>query len=495
MTAEHPAPFATSPLRIMILFRRNVVAAEVDALVAHLVAERGHALTIACSMRSLTALLSEDTSRAAAFVDLAGRPMEPLRPKKSAGGGAEEATRAVRVATVLRKALLGLGPSRALLLARSIARRAREVRSLLARHRPNALLVFDDRAVVPEMLCLREAKARGIPAVLVPFAASSVESDLLLRAAKPDHHVEAGLLRPLKRRLARRYPAHALHRPEGPVLFFDMWSMLPMAAFGLLHTRPWSIGGGDVDAVGVLGPADRRQVLEQGVEPDRVHVTGQPSLDALARARGAGRAALRQALHARYGIDPATPLAVCALPQYAEHGMLDAERHAAVTQALFRAMGASGAAGLLSLHPKSKPDAYRPAADRHGLVIAAEPLRDLLPAADVFVATYSSTVRWSVMLGIPTVIADLPRLRYTLFADLKEVRVVEEEDALAAELAALASDAAGREALGAALSRRGVSLGVLDGLACRRLSTLVETLVGAPEGGVKPGASRSASSA
>jgi hypothetical protein len=61
---------------------------------------------------------------------------------------------------------------------------------------------------------------------------------------------------------------------------------------------------------------------------------------------------------------------------------------------------------LLSLHPRSRPEDYREAAERAGAVISDRPLLEILPAADLFVATHSSTVRWAILLGIPTLVLD-----------------------------------------------------------------------------------------
>jgi hypothetical protein len=60
--------------------------------------------------------------------------------------------------------------------------------------------------------------------------------------------------------------------------------------------------------------------------------------------------------------------------------------------------------------------------------ILDERLSDSLPSADLFIATYSSTVTWSILCGIKTVIVDFYGFKYTMYDFLKSIRKVEEKE-------------------------------------------------------------------
>ena len=60
--------------------------------------------------------------------------------------------------------------------------------------------------------------------------------------------------------------------------------------------------------------------------------------------------------------------------------------------------------------------------------ILDERLFESLPSADLFVATYSSTVIWSVLCGIRTVVVDFYGFKYTMYDFLQSIRKVEEKE-------------------------------------------------------------------
>ena len=85
---------------------------------------------------------------------------------------------------------------------------------------------------------------------------------------------------------------------------------------------------------------------------------------------------------------------------------MQATEHERMTRKLFADLRATGASVLISLHPRSRRGDYQEMADGCGARIAESPLLELLPAADLFVATHSSTVRWAILLKTPIIVLD-----------------------------------------------------------------------------------------
>lgn len=461
---------------VMVLYSRKVVSAEVEALIDHFANSARYQLLVACADRSLPQNLSDDALLRGRFVDLAGVEFQPVRRAQSMER-APATTFRTSLRDKIRRAALGIGAARAIFLGYRLWRHSRRALRLLERYRPVAAVVFGDRSAVPEMTFLKMARRLGLPSLLLPFAASSVESDLSLRKGQQTFMVEAGQLRWLRRWLASRYPHQVEQGPDGPMLFFGFLDSIAMAAFGLLKGRSWINGGGDVTAVGVFGPDDAASLVAYGLDAGKVHLTGQVSLDVLVRERHRAEA-LRSELAARYFQGASKPLMICAVPHYAEHGQLDWPVHMEQTEALFRAIGDSGANGLLSLHPKSMHSTYAPLAKRYGLVIADAPLKECLPAADIFVSGYSSTVRWAAMLGIATVLVDIAGLGYTMYDELTALHTVTDAENLAQVLARLARNSDDRNAMAGLLGEQGRSFGILDGCSCRRVEDVINGMVG-----------------
>ena len=188
-------------------------------------------------------------------------------------------------------------------------------------------------------------------------------------------------------------------------MFLAPGQILALAHRGACMPVPWSYGGGLTDYAAVFGEVDRDRCVADGVPAGKLVVTGQCSLAALHR-RARQRPRIRAAVMRRYGFDPARRLVVLAMPQHAEHGLRPWPQHHAESARRLADLAATGAAVLVSLHPRSKREDYAPIAAAHGAVLAEERLIEMLPAADLFVAAHSSTERWSVVLRDPTLILD-----------------------------------------------------------------------------------------
>ena len=377
----------------------------------------------------------------------------------------------------LKRIALNFRPLHTPILWRGLGADLRAASKLIERIRPVVVATYSDRTPRPDMALLATARRARVPTVLLPFATSTRESDAYVRREATHLRLDRGPLAMVRRAFARRNPRHAMDTEYGRMLFFSLWDCFALAAHRLHETSPWVVGGGEIDLVAVASMEDLDTALSHGLSGEHIRVTGQASLDALHRSRS-GRDVLRAALRASYGLRHDRPIALCAVPHLAEHGLRSWSDHEADTRDLFRALAASGADVLLSLHPKSEFSVYRELAGRYGLRIATEPLRDMLPVADMFVAGFSSTVRWAAVLGIPTVVFDPARIGYRMYDGLRSVPKLTNATDLGCELSSLAGDSEARARRGAALRTEGQRLGMVDGKACARIIELFAELAG-----------------
>ncbi|CAN7457364.1 hypothetical protein [Polaromonas sp. LjRoot131] len=369
----------------------------------------------------------------------------------------------------LKNPLLRIGLLRSLFTLLEISRRRREVDRQLAELRPDVLLVFEDRVVHPEMVWLDVAARRGIPALLVRYASSSAESDAWTRRGKTAYSLESGILAWARRRFARLHPRHEWQSPWGRQLFYSLWDGSALALAGMAGLHPWVVGGGKVAAVAVQGEADLHEALALCDDAPRFHVTGQPSWDSMADRRLQARAAQGLAAGRKLKL-------VCALPQWGEHLQLPWPEHMARIQSLFEIFQASQCEVLLSLHPKASREAYETLAAQYGLQVAQPSLSTILPEADIFVASWSSTLRWSAMLGIASVNLDWAGQNYALFSALPSLRLSQGPSDLPPMLAKLVHAAQERSALGAQLQQESRVYGKIDGQAGQRVFSLLSNL-------------------
>jgi hypothetical protein len=366
--------------------------------------------------------------------------------------------------------LLRIGLLRSIVTLLEISRCRREVDRQLVELRPDVLVVFEDRVLHPEMVWLDTAARRGIPALLVRYAASSAESDAWSRRGKAAYALEFGVLSWARRCFAHFYPRHELQTPWGRQLFYSLWDSAALALAGMAKVQPWVVGGGKVAAVAVQGEADLQEALSLCDDASRFHVTGQPSWDSMA--------ARRLQAHAVPGAAAGGEKLklVCALPQWGEHLQLPWLEHMAKIQSLFEILQATQCEVWLSLHPKASREVYEPLATQYGLQLAQHALSTILPEADIFVASWSSTLRWSAMLGIASVNLDWAGQNYVLFSALPSLRLSHGPSDLPPMLAELVHTAQERSTLGARLQQESLVYGKIDGQAGQRVFSLLSNL-------------------
>lgn len=380
---------------------------------------------------------------------------EDARASAEDDGDPEEAG----LRTVRRKAYSLLpGFARSLRHFRGLGRTARSILDRLPSVR--ALLLISDRKVGIETAFVRAANERGIPSLIVPFADSFPEAlaEVRIRDAESrKKHLASG---PWRRFLAWRFPGW-IFRHKGQDLFYSPPGDLLAAKFCRMMPRnPWTLGGGFATRMTVDSERSREVFERQGIPPAKLVVTGRPSADDIARTlREADAGALRREL----GIPEGRRIVLCGVPQLAEHGLLSWEKHWEEMDFLFRTLASSGAAAVLSLHPRSDPALYRERAARAGAIVASRRVYEILPACDVFVAHYSSIVAQAVALKKPCVVVDFYGLGYPVFDTAPGTTVVRARDAFAPVLKRLLDDPAFYEEQRRRQEQEGGRWAILDG--------------------------------
>jgi len=377
----------------------------------------------------------------------------------------------------LKGLLFGSLLIRSVALALRIAFERSRLAASLETIEPVAIIIFDDRPLMPNYVLRMLALGRNMPVVLIPFAVSTLESDVKLREDKPAHQLGRGPGRWLKSLIARWWPNQTHVESGAGFLFHNVWDTAALIFCGMLPQNPWYVGGSRPELVCAAGADQRAYFLQAGLSEDRIVLTGLPSLDELAES-GKTAEVLRRALIAKYDLTGERALVVCAVPQYAEHGYLDWESHKKLTLELFETLAGSGANVLLSLHPKSQRSSYEEQAAACGLPILDERLAEILAAADLLVGTFSSTVGWAVGLGIPAFVAATIHSDYQLYRDMPGVVVVEDHAALAGVLSRFVRDQDFRTGLSAAAKQGANRVGRLDGRASERVASAIDQIVG-----------------
>lgn len=410
-------------------------------------------------------------------LDEEGIRYEPVNSVRKSDGGRQGILKG-KVALAGRELVSSSTPAmwlQSVRIARQMARDRQQAAEICSRYVPRAVLFSDDRIFGFQRTMLAVAGSLGIRAILVPAAYSHPEGSVFIRKGKRRYQA-AGVSAPwLNRWVAARFPQQVIQAGRERLVFYPGGVARALAVHGLLRGNPWIMGGSSRAQIAVDGPETRERYLEYGIEPGRISVIGQPSHDELYES-WRQRPVLRTSLQERYRLPAGRKLVICAVPQLGEHSILPWERHWAEVRYLVAALCRTEQNVLLSLHPKSDFDQYDFLPGEYGCALAREPLREILPAADVFVASYSSTVMWALLCEIPTIVVDFYGFNYTGYDGLAGVETVTDRGQFNEALDRMMTDEPYYESLQEEQRAMKDRIAPFDGKCLQRLSALVDGL-------------------
>lgn len=312
-----------------------------------------------------------------------------------------------------------------------------KAKRLLKNEKVAMLIVVGDRHVGWETTLIKVAHEFDIPSLIVPFAVSDPLSDYQSRLRLPNaeqYKVNSWF----RRFLCKRFPNWMYQNGSEKLFFIPPGTALAAKVWDIMPENPWALGGGAATRMAVESYRIKELLVDHGVPISKMVVTGKPSTDQIyATLKNADAEEIRRGL----GLKKGQKVLLCSVPQLAEHGLLPWNEHWREIEFLLAVLTAqSDVKVLLSLHPKSDPQQYKPFAEKYGAIIADKPIYSLLPVCDIFVATYSSTVVQAIGIGKPTIVVDFYGLNYTLYDHVPGVIVLRQREELAGTLKKMISD-------------------------------------------------------
>jgi hypothetical protein len=460
--------------------------------VARLLRESGRYAPIVVFARDYPARARDVATCAREAIACAGARGEPIGedaalPAAPAAGGAAPPRRRLRLAVRrlsprLEALLHGLAVHlveenlvTALPLRLAEARRGLAgARALMARLRPDLLVLAEDTVEYGTAALIRAARERGAPSAIVPFTVATAEEP-----AETYAHARRFQVRGLGNRLLARLSPRWEHRHRGRRLVrLPAPRALALEMLRLAPPRPWTVHSGFADRIAVESERMLDLYRAEGVPEEKLVLTGAPYDDVLAAARTEAPAR-RAALLAELGLDPVRPLVVSALPPDQMGSRAEAcefPTYADLVAAWVGALAASGDGNVvLTMHPRVRPgDVAVPAHPRVRLV--ARDTAALVPLGDVFVASASATIRWAIACGKPVVNYDVYRYGYADYLGCRGVLAASSKDEFVRALRSLAGDPAARAAAAAAQEAEAPRWGMLDGQSGQRVLRLFDAM-------------------
>jgi hypothetical protein len=316
----------------------------------------------------------------------------------------------------------------------------------LARHfyRFNPVMVISgqDYPLSVTTLAASIAEARGIPTVIVPFSMTPTTKEVAESFAGLGINRVRGLFR---RRLLLILAPRWLHRYRGRTYMrLPFHEILASETHKLTPPQPWTPNSGR----GVVFAASRQSVdycLSAGIPPNQLRLTGalwNDELDARNDTRETRRAALIREIQLAQTtwqimqwrglrasvVDPDTliqdnkklilvswppnqwPRNATGFSAYEDFNRGLVDMLASIKHARYANI-------VISLHPTLVGTEHASYIRQAGLVITDADLIDVIDCADIFTATVSSTLLWSLRCAIPSINFDPYRYQYREFRE------------------------------------------------------------------------------
>lgn len=376
--------------------------------------------------------------------------------------------------------------------ARDLANFMRDVRRFSTRHRvadgvlasirPALVVVGQDAPGTDLPVLLIAAGQRRIPRLMAPFAMFSLNETAEYAHARPDLRVQASALNTL---VAKIYPHWVLGWRGEHLLRLPGWRALALEYVGLVQGLPWTPLSEPVEAVTAESEAAAQNLVELGVNRDRISVVGSPVHDRLC-AHLAQRNALKERLCREHGLDPSRPLVVCGWPAnlfpwlagrviaYRSYDEVAAVWAAALADVRDR----HGVNVMVSVHPKTLLHEYQAACDC-GLLCRVGGADELIVASDLFTTLNGSSITaWAIACAVPVLLFDCFDTRYEDFDRVQGCVQVQDEQDFINELSRLCGDADARADMALRQREAAGRWGILDGGASTRLADLARRLIG-----------------
>lgn len=357
---------------------------------------------------------------------------------------------------------------------RALKGRLRAIRWELEDLSPGVILLGGDIVGHDMALYIKAGHDLGIGSVILPGWMASAREPAELQLYNPAFSLE----RPLNWLFCRRYPHWHFRHKGRDLIRLPAQEALALEHLGLAPPLPWVLHSGYADVIAVESIEAREYGVREGLDPARLRIVGSSTHDALHVGK-IERVARRQELCARVGIDPEQPLVVCALPPdmlYVTGGRPDCEFTdylALVAGFLEPISRILGGRFLVCPHPSADRTRLNFAFD-NGAILAEEPVAELLPLADLYVASISATIQWAIACGIPVINYDVYRYRYTDYVGLAGVLPAETPEEYMVHLSKMIQDSDFRFARSKDQQEVSHRWGGLDGRATERICTLLE---------------------
>jgi len=290
-----------------------------------------------------------------------------------------------------------------------------KINSEINEYRFDLFFINGDRHLREEPVFLKISKVKGIKTV-IPYLVDYSDKERILQTSP-------NITKRVRRKVFVSSYIWSSQTKKDEDYYYTHPISNALKKFGVLSENPFAMGAGQSDFLCLNNNHAKDKYITRGVFENKIKVVGDVSYDDIYFQYNK-RSEVKKLILKKYKLDINKKIVIVSLPQLAEHGILDWESHWEEIDFLLSNICKLDQNVLVSLHPKMDKNAYEFIENKYGCKIFNERLRENIAIADLFVATFSSTIIWSVLCEVNSVVVDFYGLNYKMYDFLKSVKVV-----------------------------------------------------------------------
>lgn len=294
----------------------------------------------------------------------------------------------------------------------------------------NILVTINDRFYYPiEMALLKISKERKIPIVIPYIMNYNPDTSYLMLKDNPKYMLtkNSSLFQKI---IFSKYKKQAFKN----LYFLPSFLFVALERFKTLSKTPWVNGGGLSDIVIMSNEIGTKSNLKLGIDKKKLKILGDISLESIYNTYK-NKALIKKDILNKYHLSDNKKVMIISLANWWEHNMADKKTHFDIVyHTIESALKFETEYNfLLILHPSMNINDYKFLENKYNIKIATEKTMYLLPIADIYITNYSSTVAWSILCNIKTLIVGYHQ-KLHIYDDFNSIEIVIEKTNLEKQL-------------------------------------------------------------
>ncbi|MCG7489655.1 hypothetical protein MHN79_09135 [Vibrio sp. Of14-4] len=298
-------------------------------------------------------------------------------------------------------------------------------KDIVSKHDFNVMFVNGDRHLGIEPVFLKISKELNITSI-IPYLVDYSDEERIFFNNPETKYVTPDLF---ISNYVKKSQKEFIHTSARGYYYYRHPVASALKKFGVLTSDPFVMGKGKSDILCLNNNYYADQYIEKGVDERKIKVVGDISYDTLYQAYIKKNDIVSMVI-SKYHLDRKKKTVIIALPQLGEHHILPWDRHWEEVRFILSSVSKLEVNVLVSLHPRMIRSDYQFIELEFGCHILEERLANVIVVADLFVATYSSTVVWAVLCGINSAVLDFYDLGYNMYDFLNSIIKIKDKQYL-----------------------------------------------------------------